>query len=64
MHTHNMKTIVLNRFTLIINIIETDLIFEANSILTKTLFNPARNALFATKKNVDQSNTLNINKMK
>ena len=64
MHTHNMKTIVLNCFTLIVNIIEMDLIFAVNSILTKTFFNSARNALSTTKKNADQSSTLNINKMR
>ena len=59
-----MKTIVLNRFTLIFNIIETDLIFAMNPIFTKTLFNSAKNALSTTKKNVDQPNTLNMNEMR
>ena len=61
MRTHNMKMIVSNCFTLIINITETDLIFVVNSILAKTFFNSAKNALSMTKKNADQSNTLNMN---
>ena len=59
--THNMKPIVLSHFTSIVNIIKTDLIFAADPILAKTLFNSARNALSATRKNVDQSSTLNMN---
>ena len=64
MHTHNMKTIALSRFTLIVNIIEMDLIFAANPIFAKTFFNSARNALFVIKKNAGQSSTLNMNEMR
>ena len=64
MCTHNMKTTIPSRFILTVNITETDLIFAVNSILAKTFFNSARNALSATRKNADQSSTLNMNKMK